>query len=122
MIQAARDIILKLRSTFAGDEELYLTLVNRAADTFRIYFSYYVEGAEVKLSSEAASAVFTDGRLTQIRVKARSYTLTENEAQVLPELTAAAAAGSLIKGAEAKLVWADTGEDKLVIRPDWIAE
>lgn len=122
MIQAARDIILKLRSTFAGDEEPYLTLVNRDADTFRIYFSYYVEGAEVKLNSEAASAVFTDGRLTQIRVKARSYALTENEAHILPELTAAAAAGSLKKGAEAKLVWADTGGDKLVIRPDWIAE
>jgi hypothetical protein len=40
----------------------------------------------------------------------------------LPELAAAAAAGSLIKGSEAMLVWADTGGDKIVIRPDWIAE
>jgi hypothetical protein len=123
MVEASRAILSEIHEAFSGDEELFYTGFKRDGDSCAISFGYFVEGAEVKYNTEsAASVVFEGGRLTQLKLKIRSYTMTEEKAYVLPEYQAAAIAGSKVKGAEAKLVWCDGGGDNVAIGPRWVAD
>jgi hypothetical protein len=88
-----------------------------------VSFGYFVNGIEVKYGGgAAATAVFEGGGLTQFKLRIRSYETTGIRAEVMPEYQAAAAAGSLIKGSQARLVWPDGGFGDVAVAPKWIAD
>jgi hypothetical protein len=123
MVECAISILEKIHASFAGDEKLYFSGLSEEGNIRRLSFRYVVQGVEVELyGGEAASAVFESGRLTQLKIMIRSYRLTEEAAGVLPEYQAAAAAGSLSEGAEARLVFPDGGGETALISPVWIAK
>ncbi len=123
MAECAMSILEKIHASFAGDEELYFAGLSEEGSVLRLSFRYVIHGVEVELyGGEAASAVFESGRLTQLKIMIRSYKLTGETAEVLPEYQAAAAAGSLAEGSEARLVFPDGGGEAALISPLWIAE
>ncbi len=119
-IETARELLDAVHEAFRGEESLFLSGTETdEAGELTLLFSYAVEGVRVVLSDgPAARAVWRDGRLSELMIRPRSYRRTDDVSEVLPEMQAAAAAGSIRRGAAAELVLPDGGEDRL--SPVWI--
>ena len=89
------------------------------AGNLSLEFCYMLGGLRLDLTAgPAARAVWKDGMLSELTIHPRSYRLGEEVSGLLPEKQAAAAAGSLRRGAAPELALPDGGEEKL--EPKWI--
>lgn len=118
MVERSRALLEALHGAAAGDE-----LLRFRADTLRdgsgsVDFDWYCEGIPIRCADGAAAQVgWTDGRLTELYFLPRTYHVTDETVELLPEKQAAAAAGSRRRGSEAGLAFYDGGEERLL--PFW---
>lgn len=120
-IEASRRLLEAVHEAYAADESLrFAGAETDAAGHTVLQFAYYVNGMAVELSAAdiAAAAVWKDGSFAELSLCPRSYRLAEKASGLLPEKQAAAAAGSLHRGAAAKLILCDGGEE--YASPMWI--
>lgn len=120
MIESVRAMLERLRSGGTGEESLCFTGAEEGADgEVRLNFAYFINGIRVTGAwGDAAAVEFKNGRLMRLRFLPRIYTVAEQTVFVLPELQAAAAAGSMHKGGSAVLRYGDSGGEG-VIFPVW---
>lgn len=119
-IEEARRLLETIHAAYAGEEILALRNVEAdEAGDLSLEFSYMLGGLRLDLAAgPAARAVWKDGMLSELTIHPRSYRLGEEVSGLLPEKQAAAAAGSLRRGAAPELALPDGGEEKL--EPKWI--
>lgn len=117
-IEQSRRLLEQLHDAFRREERL-LYVGSRVQDTVTtVYFDYQAGGLPVYLESgHAAWCQFRDGVLQEVGIYPRSYGAGAELPGLLPELQAAAAAGSIRKDSEAYLVYPDLGSESL--SPVW---
>ena len=109
-IELSRRYLSGIVSACGGAGELRYSGTQQTDDVTVVSFSYWVGGLRVELSSgSAAWAQFRDGRLRELFLIPRTYTLESGEIEPLPALQAAAAAGSRQPGSFPELVLPDPG-------------
>ena len=119
-IEEARKLLETIHAAFAGEESLTL----RGADydeagDLTLSFCYLLGGLRLDMAAgSAATAVWKDGILSELTIRPRSCRKSEAAGAPLPELQAAAAAGSIRRGAAPELVLPERGEERL--EPVWI--
>ncbi|SBV93336.1 conserved hypothetical protein [uncultured Eubacteriales bacterium] len=128
LVKATQPLAERSAGTLAGDTRtagVYLIGVTALEDGgWQVNYGYQLNGATVQLGTEGYTARFIvrDGRVSDFYLLLRSYTATEEQVSVLPELQAAAAMGALNAGGkELLLAYEDSGAADTV-RPAWIAE
>ncbi len=119
-IEKTRKLLESIHAAYAGEESLELRGAETGEEGERILsFSYVLNGVRLDISAgSAARAVWKEDRLTELLVRPRSYRRMESTVDLLPEKQAAAAAGSIQRGAAARLILPDGGEGHL--EPTWI--
>ena len=118
-IELSRSFLSQLADSCGGIGALeYSGMRNGEAGTTYL-FDYRVNGVRVKLNSgSAAWAVFRDGQLVEIGLRPRTYSPGGTQADCIPPLQAAAAAGSMQPGGTPELILSDPG-GSAVISPLW---
>ena len=118
MVERSRALIEELHDSAAGDERLRFCSDTLSGGSGTVEFNWYCEGVPILSAAGAAARVgWTDGRLTELYLLPRTYRVTAESVELLPEKQAAAAAGSRRKGSEAGLAFYDSGEERLY--PFW---
>lgn len=99
-----------------NDAYVYFDSVTRPEDNgYKVNFTYMVAGGLVRLGGDgyAASVTIKDGTVTAMELRFRSYSVTDTQRDLLPEIqTAAASSGAFM------LAYDDNGSEKL--EPVWI--
>lgn len=99
-----------------NDAYVYFDSVTRPEDNgYKVNFTYMVAGGLVRLGGDgyAASVTMKDGTITAMELRFRSYSVTDTQRELLPEIqTAAASSGAFM------LAYDDNGSEKL--EPVWI--
>jgi len=116
MIESSRLIVADTIGKIESDAEVfYETLEYGYGGTCSVYFGYYVAGGCVHLYEDgyAARVIFTNGIVSDIELRFRSYTQTGEYSKLPPERLALAAAGG-----EFVLCYYDTGGERL--QPSWV--
>lgn len=128
LLKATQPLADRSLGALVGDTRtagVYLMRITDLKDgSWQVDYGYQLNGAAVQLGTEGYAARFTvrDGRVSDFNLLLRSYTATDEQVSVLPELQAAAAMGALNAGGkELLLVYEDSGTSETV-RPAWIAE
>ncbi len=119
-IELARKLLDTIHASFAGEEVLALrgTEYDEAGD-LTLSFCYMVDGLRLDMAEgSAATAVWREGKLSELTIRPRSCRRAEAAAALLPEKQAAAAAGSIRRGAAPELVLPERGEERA--EPVWI--
>ncbi len=119
-IEASRKLLEAIRAAWGGEETLALCGVERGeAGELSLSFAYVLEGMRLELpAGPAARAVWKNDHLGELMIRPRSFRQTEAVSELLPAVQAAAAAGSIRRGAAAELILAETGEEHYA--PTWI--
>ena len=119
-IEAARRLLEAVHAPWAGDEGLVLTGLRRGEDgSLLLMFSYAVNGVTVEQDEgPAATAEWKADGQAELTLRPLRFRRTKEAEGLLPEKQAAAAAGSLYKGAEARLVLQPQGVDRFT--PAWV--
>ncbi len=118
-IEKARRLLAAIHASYAGEERLELSGAEEESGDLVLSFSYVLGGVRLDISAgPAARATWREGKLTELLIRPRSYRETETLSDLLPEKQAAAAAGSIRRGAAARLILPDGGEGRL--EPTWI--
>ena len=119
-IEEARRLAETVHAAFAGEEKLCLARVEAdEAGGLSLSFVYVLDGVRVELAAgPAARAVWRAGKLSELTLQPRSCRKGEAAGVLLPEMQAAAAAGSIRRGAAPELVLPEAGEER--IEPTWI--
>lgn len=117
-IELARQTLAALREGLSGEERLSFASASQTEEGLLIRFRYLVAGLPVLQEAGApAQVLLRDGALAELRLLPRRYALFGEAEQLLPAKQAAAAAGSLLSGGEAALVYRDGGEQ--ILQPVW---
>lgn len=122
-IEAARKLAERTVGAQCGDAELYLVSAEETGQEYRIRFGYRLDGSTVWLYDEGWAAEFyvSDGYITKFTLQFRSYTITGDEAMLLPiERAAAILPGINRENGELLLQYRDQGES--VVEPVWVAK
>ena len=119
-IEKARKLLEIIHASYAGEERLELSDAEEGdSGDMTLNFSYVLGGVRLDISAgSAAKAAWKDGKLAELLIRPRSYRMAEPLSDLLPEKQAAAAAGSICRGAAARLILLDGGEERL--EPSWI--
>ena len=119
-IEEARKLLDALHAPWAGDEELVLTGLLEGEDgSFSLQFSYALGGVTVEQDEgPAATAAWKPDGQAELTLRPLRIRRTKEAAGLLPEKQAAAAAGSLYPGSEARLVLQALGADRF--EPAWV--
>lgn len=118
---AAQNLASTLLQDFLGDAALYLSDASADGEHYEIFFDLMANGTPIRFSdnSHAVSVTIEGQRISAFTLKARSYSLTEDTALLLPFAQAAAIA-RVWDGAELIVAYVDTGAETVL--PTWIAE
>ena len=119
-IETARKLLETLHAPWAGDEDLVLSGIQEGPDGgFALRFSYALNGVTVEQDEGPAATVEwkPDGQ-AELTLRPLRFRSAKEAQGLLPERQAAAAAGSLHKGAEARLVLQAMGVDRF--EPAWV--
>ena len=118
---AAQNLASTLLQDFLGDAALYLSDASADGERYEIFFDLMANGTPIRFSdnSHAVSVTIEGQRISAFTLKARSYSLTEDTALLLPFAQAAAIA-RVWDGAELIVAYVDTGAETVL--PTWIAE
>ena len=119
-IEVTRKLLETIHAAFAGEERLALrgAEFDEAGD-LSLSFCYMLGGLRLDMAAgSAASAVWKGGALSELTIRPRSCRRAEAAGVLLPEMQAAAAAGSIRRGAAPELVLPERGEEKA--DPLWI--
>ena len=118
-IEEARRLLESVHASFRGEESLSLRSAEAdEAGDLSLSFVYVLGGLRLDAAGPAARAVWKNGMLSELTIRPRSCRLGDAVSQLLPELQAAAAAGSLRRGSAPELVLPDTGEESQT--PAWV--
>ena len=119
-IETARKLLETLHAPWAGDEDLVLSGIQEGPDGgFALRFSYALNGVTVEQDEGPAATVEwkPDGQ-AELTLRPLRFRSAKEAQGLLPERQAAVAAGSLHKGAEARLVLQAMGVDRF--EPAWV--
>lgn len=117
-IEQSRQLLEQLHEAFRREEQLLFVGSWAQGDVTTVYFDYRAGSLPVQLESgHAAWCQFRDGLLQEVGIYPRSYAKAAEAAALLPEMQASAAAGSILPGSEARLVYPDPGGESL--SPVW---
>ncbi|MCL1835868.1 MAG: hypothetical protein FWG48_06860 [Oscillospiraceae bacterium] len=117
LIEKARVIVSDIFGVLPNEAELFFESCDFSSSQIcSVTFGYYIAGGRIHLREEgyAAKLTFREGALLNADVRVRSYSATEEQAQLLPEMLALAAAGG-----EFILCYSDSGQERL--QPFWAA-
>jgi len=119
-IETARAMLEQIHSAYADEEKLRLSSVDSDAEgTLTLTFSYELNGLMIHMASgPAARVVWKDGSLRELSIRPQRYRAGESAVTMLPEIQAAAAAGSVCDGSATRIVLQDTGEE--YCSPVWV--
>ena len=119
-IEMARKLLETIHAAFAGEESLALRSAEfDEAGDLSLSFCYMLGGLRLDMAAgSAASAVWKGGALSELTIRPCSCRRAEAAGALLPEMQAAAAAGSIRRGAAPELVLPERGEEKA--EPVWI--
>ena len=115
-IENARIVVADtIGSLESGAEVFFESLEYGGGNTWSVFFGYYIAGGRIHLYEDgyAARIIFTEGSITEIEVKLRSFTLGGEVTRLPSEKLVLAAAGG-----EFMLCYSDTGAEKL--QPAWV--
>lgn len=119
LVERTLEIISLLRSDLGGEERVILSSLERSGEKCSVSFDYYIDGTRIiPKSGRAATAVFQNGKLIFVDIWLRSYNITDERCVLLPELQAAAIAAGAETGSSLRMVYYDSGEDKIL--PTWV--
>ena len=117
-LDVPRQLLEQLHEAFRREEQLLFVGSWAQGDVTTVYFDYRAGSLPVQLESgHAAWCQFRDGVLQEVGIYPRSYAKAAEAAALLPEMQASAAAGSILPGSEARLVYPDPGGESL--SPVW---
>lgn len=117
-IEQSRQLLEQLHEAFRREEQLFCVGSWEQGEMTMVYFDYRAGSLPVHLESgHAAWCQFREGVLQEVGLYPRSYGREAEAAVLLPEMQAAAAAGSIQAGSEARLVYPDLGGESL--SPVW---
>lgn len=117
-IEQSRQLLEQLHEAFRREEQLFYVGSWEQGDMTTVYFDYRAGSLPVHLESgHAAWCQFREGVLQEVGIYPRSYGRSAEHTDLLPEMQAAAAAGSIRAGSEARLVYPDLGGESL--NPVW---
>lgn len=128
MVEAVQPLAEKSVGAFCGDSRtvrIYLkSITDRGNGVWQVDYGYLLNGAVVQLGGEgyAARFIISDGRVSDFYLLLRSYTATEEQVSVLPELQAAAAMGALKAGGKELLLGYEDRGGAETLYPGWVAE
>jgi len=122
LIENAYQLISDIRSNYSGIENVYFSGIEKFADgRVSVNFKYFIDGTEVvPRRGDGAAVVYENGRMVSLSIWMHSYSATDEKANLLPELQAAAIAGGLEKNGSLSLVYYDDGNS--VVEPAWTVE
>ena len=122
LIENAYQLISDIRSNYSGIENVYFSGIEKFADgRVSVNFNYFIDGTEVvPRRGDGASVVYENGRMVSLSIWMHSYSATDEKANLLPELQAAAIAGGLEKNGSLSLVYYD--DSNSVVMPAWTVE
>ncbi|HWS43745.1 MAG TPA: hypothetical protein VN421_11730 [Pseudoflavonifractor sp.] len=128
LVKATQPLAQRSAGELVGDTRtagVYLMEITALKDGgWQVDYGYQLNGAVVQLGAEeyAARFIVRDGRVSDFYLLLRTYTATEEQVSILPELQATAAMGALnAPGRELLLVYEDSGTADTA-RPAWIAK
>ena len=120
-VEAARQLIHRLASACGGAAETELLSCISGENSTELSFFYQMDGIRIADTENEFSKVrFQGNELTEICFFPKSYEKAEEAEGLLPELQAAAAAGSISEGAVPELIFLDNGAATLV--PVWVVK
>lgn len=92
LAEFAQQLLQQLCGSVCGDVRLSLTGISRTGSAATLQFNYMLSGLPVRLSGRscAAELTFSGESLTGLSLCLRSYSLTQKQLTLLPELQAAA--------------------------------
>ena len=128
MVEAVQPLAEKSVGAYCGDPRtarIYLKgVTDRGNGAWQVDYGYLLNGAVVQLGNEgyAARFIISDGRVSDFYLHLRSYTATEEQVSVLPELQAAAAMGALKAGGKELLLCYEDNGGTEALYPGWVAE
>ncbi|MCL2045241.1 MAG: hypothetical protein FWG88_02500 [Oscillospiraceae bacterium] len=117
IIEKARSLIAETIGNMGSGAEVFLEYMEYGnQDMLTLYFAYYIAGGRIHVYEDgyAGKLTFTDGILTEMELRFRSYSLSGAYTSLAPERQIFAAAKS-----EFTLCYIDTGADR--IQPMWTA-
>jgi len=119
-IEETRKLLETIHAAFAGEESLALRSAEfDESGDLSLGFCYMLGGLRVDMAAgSAATAVWKGGALSELTIRPRSCRKAETAGVLLPEKQAAAAAGSIRRGAAPELVLPERGEERA--EPAWI--
>ena len=121
VVESCRQLLHQVMTERCGQARVYLAGVEQTQRGWRVEFEYSLNGVGVAMEKGSA-AVFDirNGHITSFTLRLRSYAQKEETQPVLPPVQAAAAMSALsLRGQELRLVYPDSGEERLV--PGWVA-
>ena len=110
-VETARALLSQIAAQTA-DARLYLCGYEERGDETVCSFSYYLSGARVSQNGKTAEVRFTGNTVTQVQIRLRSSTLTNQSVYLLPPAQAAAI---VRRGGALEVLYADTGEAELQV-------
>lgn len=117
-IEKAWDAVSASIGKYCGkDAYVYFDSVTRTEDNgYRVEFNYMVAGGRVRFGGDGCAATVTvkDGAITEMELRFRSFSVSDTQRELLPEIQAAAASSGTFM-----LAYDDVGSEKL--EPVWIA-
>ena len=121
LVAASGALMEKLSVISGGDAHLYLERVRQSGDIVTLYYSYAVEGVPIRFYDGDSTAVITlsGAMVSELTMRLRRYTVTEESSLILPVRQAAAIMGQY-EETELFLGYADDGSERMSAR--WLAE
>lgn len=121
LVAASGALMEKLSVISDGDAHLYLERVRQSGDIVTLYYSYAVEGVPIRFYDGDSTAVITlsGATVSELTMRLRRYTVTEESSLLLPVRQAAAIMGQY-EETELFLGYADDGSERMSAR--WLAE
>jgi len=122
LIEQAYGLVYNIRSDYSGVENIFFSGIKKLDDgRVSISFNYNIDGTEiVQRRGDGATVIYENGRMVSIDIWMHSYTLSNERANLLPELQAAAIAGGIEENGRLHLVYYDDGRE--IIEPAWTVE
>lgn len=122
LIEQAYQLITDIRSNYSGIEDIYFAGIEKSGNgRVSVRFNYYIDGTEVvQRRGDGATVAYENGRMVSVDIWLHRYTATDEKANLLPELQAAAIAGGLEKNGSLNLVYYDDGS--AAVKPVWTVE
>jgi hypothetical protein len=112
-VEAAQNLARRSAGAWCGEARLYLSDLGYNAETgqYTVCFDYAAEGIPICMNGggNAVTVLIRNGAVTQVFMRFREYSLTDETERPLPELLASAIVG-VSGGSEPLLIYEDRGE------------